>query len=59
MKIGRTHEMNIGSLKKLAKDEDPTVNIVEKRQTQSCHKHSKQDAEKQASEEKEKRIAKR
>ena len=57
VKIGRTHEMNLDSLKKLAKDEDPTVNIVEKRQTQSCHKHSKQDAEKQASEEKEKRIA--
>ena len=57
VKIDRTHEMNLDSLKKLAKDEDPTVNIVEKRQTQSCHKHSKQDAEKQASEEKEKRIA--
>ena len=54
MKIGRTHETNLDSLKKLAKDEDPTVNIVEKRQTQSCRKHSKQDAEKQASEEKEK-----
>ena len=57
MKIGRTHETNLDSLKKLAKDEDPTVNIVEKPQTQSCRKHSKQDAEKQASEEKEKRIA--
>ena len=57
MKIGRTHETNLDSLKKLAKDKDPTVNIVEKRQTQSCRKHSKQYAKKQASEEKEKRIA--
>lgn len=57
VKIGRTHETNLDSLKKLAKDEDPTVNIVEKCQTQSCPKRSKQDAEKQALEEKEKRIA--
>ena len=57
MKIGRTHETNLDSLKKLAKDKDPTVNIVEKRQTKSCRKHSKQYTEKQASEEKEKRIA--
>ena len=54
MKIGRTHETNLDSLKKLAKDEDPTVNVVEKGQTQSRRKRSKQDAEKQASEEKEK-----
>ena len=33
------------------------MNIVEKHQTQSCCKRSKQDTEKQASEEKEKRIA--
>ena len=33
VKIGRTHETNLDSLKKLAKDEDPTVNVVEKRQT--------------------------
>ena len=52
VKIGRTHETNLDSLKKLAKDEDPTVNVVEKRQTQSRRKRSKQDAEKQASEEK-------
>ena len=54
VKIGRTRETNPDSLKKLAKDEDPTVNVVEKRQTQSRRKRSKQDAEKQASEEKEK-----
>ena len=30
MKIGRTHETNPDSLKKLAKDEDPTVNVVKK-----------------------------
>ena len=30
VKIGRTHEANLDSLKKLAKDEDPTVNVVEK-----------------------------
>ena len=54
VKIGRTHETNLDSLKKVAKDEDPTVNVVEKRQTQRHRKRSKQDAEKQASEEKEK-----
>ena len=43
MKIGRTHETNLDSLKKLAKDEDPTVNVVEKRQTQSRCKRSQQD----------------
>ena len=54
VKIGRTHETNLDSLKKLAKDEDPTVNVVQKRQSQSRPKRSQQDAEKQASEEKEK-----
>ena len=54
VKIGCTHETNLDSLKKLAKDEDPTVNVVEKRQTQSRRYCSHQDAEKQASEEKEK-----
>ena len=53
VKIGRTHEANLDSLKELDKDEDPTVNVVEKRQTQSHRKHSKQGAEKQASEERE------
>ena len=51
VKIGRTHETNLDSLNKLDKDEDPTVNVVEKRQTQSRRKRSKQGAEKQASEE--------
>ena len=54
VKIGRAHETNLDSLKKLAKGEDPTVNVVEKRQIQSRRKRSQQDAEKQASEEKEK-----
>lgn len=54
VKIGGTHETNLDSLKKLAEDEDPTVNVVAKRQTQSRRKRSKQDAEKQAPEEKEK-----
>jgi len=35
VKIGRTNETNLDSLKKLAKDKDPTVNVVEKPQTQS------------------------
>ena len=54
VKIGRNHETNLDSLKKLAKDENPTVNGVEKRQTQCRRKRSKQDADKQASKEKEK-----
>ena len=52
VKICHTHETNLDSLKKLAKDEDPTVNVVEKRQTQGGRKRSKQDAGEQASEEK-------
>ena len=40
VKIGRSHETNLDSLKKLAKDEDPTVNVVEKRQTRSLRKRS-------------------
>ena len=54
VKIGRTYETNLDSLKKLDKDEDPTVNVVGKRETQSRRKHSKQGTEKQASEEREK-----
>ena len=38
VKIGRTHETSLDSLKKLAKDEDPTVNVLETRQTQSRRK---------------------
>ena len=40
VKIGHTHETNLHSLKKLAKDEDPTVNGVEKGQTRSRCKSS-------------------
>ena len=59
VKIGRTHETYLDSLKKLAKDEDPTVNVVEKRQTRSRRKSSnkgttQQDTEKHSSEGKEK-----
>ena len=60
MEIGRNHETNLTSLKKLAKDEDLTVNVLnkEKRKTQSHHKHSnkgtnKQDTKKKALEGKE------
>ena len=60
VEIGRNHEKNLTSLKKLAKDEDLTVNVVnkEKRQTLSHHKHSnkgtnKQDTNRKASEGKE------
>ena len=38
VKIGPTQETNLDSLRKLAKDEDPTVNVLEKRQTQSRRK---------------------
>ena len=49
MKIGCKHETNLNSLKKLAKDEHLTVNVVntEKRQTQSHHKHSNKGTDKQ------------
>lgn len=49
MEIGNNHEMNLTSLKKLAKDEDLTVNVVnkEKCQTQSHHKHSNEGTNKQ------------
>ena len=38
VKIGPTQETNLDSLRKFAKDEDPTVNILEKCQTQSRRK---------------------
>ena len=38
VKIVPTQETNLDSLRKLAKDEDPTVNVLEKCQTQSRHK---------------------
>lgn len=49
MEIGNNHETNLTSLKKLAKDEDLTVNVVnkEKCQTQSHHKHSNEGTNKQ------------
>ena len=49
MEIGCKHETNLNSLKKLAKDEHLTVNVVnkEKRQTWSHHKHSNKGTNKQ------------
>ena len=49
MEIGCKHEKNLNSLKKLAKDEHLTVNVVnkEKRQTWSHHKHSNKGTNKQ------------
>ena len=49
MEIGCKHETNLNSLKKLAKDEHLTVNVVntEKRQTRSHHKHSNKGTDKQ------------
>ena len=54
VEIGRNHEMNLNSLKKLAKDEDPTVNIVneERSQTQSRRKRSNKGTNKQDTENK-------
>ena len=60
VEIGRNHETNLNSLKKLAIEEEPTMNIVnkERSQTRSRRKRSnkgtnKQDTEKKSSEGKE------
>ena len=63
--IGRNHETNLNSLKKLAKRRNRTVDVVskEKRETRSRHKRSnkgtnKEDSEKKASEGKERQHKK-
>ena len=57
VKIGHTHETNLHSLKKLAKDEDPTVNGVEKGQTRSRCKSSNKGTNQHRKVEKKKQIA--
>ena len=51
VEIGRNHETNLTSLKKLAKDEDPTVNALnkEKRQTRNRRQQSNKGTNKQDS----------
>ena len=39
MEIGHNHETNLTSLKKLAKDEDLTVNVVNKEKHQEKQRH--------------------
>ena len=54
VEIGRNHKTNLNSIKKLAKDEDPTANVVdkEKRQTRSRRKRSNKGTNKQDTEQK-------